>query len=82
MRQRAHYPSDILAGGALGITVALALWELWPPKQPPASLAGLASTAASLRQRPAPDPAGPALVALLSTFGGGLFTRSRPRPTG
>ncbi len=31
VRKRAHYPSDVLAGGALGIAVALALWKVWPP---------------------------------------------------
>jgi undecaprenyl-diphosphatase len=33
IRKRAHYPSDVLAGGALGIAVALAAWKLWPPKR-------------------------------------------------
>lgn len=31
IRKRAHYPSDVLAGGALGIAVALAMSKLWPP---------------------------------------------------
>ena len=31
IRKRAHYPSDVLAGGALGIAVALTMWKLWPP---------------------------------------------------
>jgi membrane-associated phospholipid phosphatase len=31
VRKRAHYPTDVLAGGALGIAVALAVWKLWPP---------------------------------------------------
>jgi membrane-associated phospholipid phosphatase len=31
VRKRAHYPSDVLAGGALGIAVALAMLKLWPP---------------------------------------------------
>lgn len=31
IRKRSHYPSDVLAGGALGILVALAAWKLWPP---------------------------------------------------
>jgi membrane-associated phospholipid phosphatase len=31
IRKRAHFPSDVLAGGALGIAVALAVWKLWPP---------------------------------------------------
>lgn len=31
VRKRAHYPSDVLAGGALGIAVALAMGKLWPP---------------------------------------------------
>jgi undecaprenyl-diphosphatase len=34
IRKRAHYPSDVLAGGALGIAVALVLWKLWPPRRP------------------------------------------------
>jgi len=36
VRKRAHYPSDVLAGGGLGIAVALAMWKLWPPGQPAA----------------------------------------------
>jgi undecaprenyl-diphosphatase len=32
VRKRAHYPSDVLAGGALGIAVAVAAWKLWPPR--------------------------------------------------
>ena len=31
VRSRGHYMSDVLAGGALGIVVALATWRLWPP---------------------------------------------------
>lgn len=31
IRKRAHYPTDVLAGGALGIAVAFALGKLWPP---------------------------------------------------
>lgn len=31
IRQRGHYPSDVLVGGVLGIVVALAAWKLWPP---------------------------------------------------
>ena len=31
VRKRAHYPSDVIAGGALGIAVALVAWKLWPP---------------------------------------------------
>ena len=33
VRRRAHYPSDVLAGGALGIAVALTVWKLWPPRR-------------------------------------------------
>ena len=33
VRKRAHYPSDVLAGGALGIAVALAAWKLWRPRR-------------------------------------------------
>jgi membrane-associated phospholipid phosphatase len=32
VRKRAHYPSDVLAGGVLGIAVALGAWKLWPPR--------------------------------------------------
>jgi undecaprenyl-diphosphatase len=31
IRKRAHYPSDVLAGGALGIAVSVAVWKLRPP---------------------------------------------------
>lgn len=31
VRSRGHYMSDVLAGGGLGIAVALAAWRLWPP---------------------------------------------------
>jgi membrane-associated phospholipid phosphatase len=31
IRKRSHYPTDVLAGGALGIAVALAMGKLWPP---------------------------------------------------
>ena len=31
IRKRAHYPSDVLAGGALGIAVSFAVGKLWPP---------------------------------------------------
>ncbi len=45
VRKRAHYPSDVLAGGALGIAVALTVWKLWPPRRsadpPPASRANI-----------------------------------------
>ena len=33
VRKWAHYPSDVLTGGALGICVALAVWKLWPPRR-------------------------------------------------
>ncbi len=32
IRKRAHYPSDVLAGSALGIAVALGVRQLWPPR--------------------------------------------------
>lgn len=32
VRARAHYPSDVLAGGALGIAVALIVGKLWPSR--------------------------------------------------
>lgn len=31
VRARSHYISDVLAGGTVGITVALAMWKIWPP---------------------------------------------------
>jgi membrane-associated phospholipid phosphatase len=31
VRSRGHYVSDVLAGGALGVAVALLAWKLWPP---------------------------------------------------
>ena len=34
IRKRAHYPSDVLVGGALGIAVALTVRKLWPPAGP------------------------------------------------
>lgn len=34
LRKRAHYPSDVLVGGALVIAVALTMWKLWPPRRP------------------------------------------------
>jgi membrane-associated phospholipid phosphatase len=34
VRKRAHYASDVVAGGALGAVVALAVWKLWPPRRP------------------------------------------------
>ena len=35
IRKRAHYPTDVVAGGALGVAVALTVWKLWPPQTPP-----------------------------------------------
>ena len=31
IRGREHYPSDVVAGGAIAIAVAAAAWRLWPP---------------------------------------------------
>jgi membrane-associated phospholipid phosphatase len=33
VRSRGHYVTDVLAGGGLGIAVALATWRLWPPRR-------------------------------------------------
>lgn len=35
LRKRSHYPSDIVAGWALGSAVAFAAWTLWPTKESP-----------------------------------------------
>ena len=37
VRAREHYPSDVFAGGALGIGVALAAWIARPPRRDPGS---------------------------------------------
>lgn len=31
VRSRGHYPSDVFAGGALAVAVALVAWGVWPP---------------------------------------------------
>lgn len=31
VRSRAHYPSDIFAGAAISVVVALVGWRMWPP---------------------------------------------------
>lgn len=31
VRSRAHYPSDIFAGAAISVAVALVAWRVWPP---------------------------------------------------
>jgi len=31
VRSRAHYPSDIFAGAAVSVVVALVAWKVWPP---------------------------------------------------
>jgi undecaprenyl-diphosphatase len=36
VRSRGHYPTDVLAGGAIGLAVGLVLWKLWPPRTQPA----------------------------------------------
>lgn len=50
VRKRAHYPSDVVVGGALGIAVALVARRLWPPARP--------SQGADLPLAPAVEPAG------------------------
>jgi membrane-associated phospholipid phosphatase len=32
LRARSHYPSDIVAGGAIALTVSAAAWKLRPPQ--------------------------------------------------
>ena len=50
VRKRAHYPTDVIAGGALGIAVALTVWKVWPPgrsvreQTPPAASGGAGAT--------------------------------------
>jgi len=65
VRKRAHYPSDVLAGGALGILVAAVAWVVWPPKgsaagdgerDRKAGTPAAAATPASDGQQPAGDP--------------------------
>lgn len=31
VRSRGHYPSDVFAGGAIAVALALVAWRLWPP---------------------------------------------------
>lgn len=31
VRSRGHYPTDVFAGGVVGVVVAVAAWRLWPP---------------------------------------------------
>ncbi|MDP8944059.1 MAG: phosphatase PAP2 family protein [Actinomycetota bacterium] len=31
VRGREHYPSDVVAGGAIAVAVAAAAWRWWPP---------------------------------------------------
>ena len=33
VRSRGHYPSDVFAGGVVGVVVGLAVWKLWPPRR-------------------------------------------------
>lgn len=32
IRKRAHHPSDVFAGGVLGVSVAMVAWMWWPPR--------------------------------------------------
>jgi membrane-associated phospholipid phosphatase len=34
LRARKHYPSDIVAGGAIALAVSAAAWKLRPPHRP------------------------------------------------
>ena len=47
VRSRGHYPSDVLAGGAVGVVVALAAWRLWPPGGRPSPTSATPSTTGS-----------------------------------
>lgn len=33
VRSRGHYPTDVLAGGALAVLLALVMWKVWPPRR-------------------------------------------------
>ena len=33
VRSRGHYPTDVLAGGVVGLAVGLAMWKVWPPRR-------------------------------------------------
>ncbi|HEX2272274.1 MAG TPA: phosphatase PAP2 family protein [Acidimicrobiales bacterium] len=61
VRKRAHYPSDVLVGGALGIAVALAAWKVWPPRR-------------SHDGNPSNVPEGPAEKGALGRRGSGYST--------
>jgi undecaprenyl-diphosphatase len=38
LRAREHYPSDIVAGGAIALAVSAAAWKLRPPNRPHSTL--------------------------------------------
>lgn len=63
IRKRAHYPSDVLVGRALGIASALAMWKLWPPghsaKHETPTLRGGGGDERSGRQYEVPDNGDP-----------------------
>ena len=59
VRKRAHYPSDVLAGGALGIAVALTLWKVWPPERPTREETPLVASGVN-GERPGAEPDVPA----------------------
>ncbi len=33
VRSRGHYPTDVFAGGALAVLLALVMWKVWPPRR-------------------------------------------------
>ena len=70
VRSRGHYMTDVLAGGGLGIAVALAAWRLWPPGDKEKEEEG---------EEPLAAPADAATKAPLARVGGGPDA-SRPEP--
>ncbi len=70
VRSRGHYMTDVLAGGGLGIAVALAAWRVWPPGD---------KEEEEEEEEPLAAPADAATKGSLARVGGGPDA-SRPEP--
>ena len=55
LRSRKHYPSDVVAGGAIALAVAAAAWMLRPPRRRSESDSATAGSVASWSGRPLGD---------------------------